>query len=282
MGFPDPQKTQPFTRRWQNGRSPLLAILIGINVAVFVLQLAEHFAGVSFLERYGALSPEGIREGYFWQFFTYMFLHSVDNPLHIVANMLTLYFAGREVEAIVGPKHFLAIFFGGGFLGGLLTVVLQGESLIGASGGVFAVLIAFTTLIPETELTLLLFFILPVRMKAKYLAWGLVSFSALAIIFNLLPAWGHLAHLGGCALGWVYIKQLGFGNPLRIQQYMFQRRQRQERLLRMTPEQYISEEIDPLLDKISRHGIHSLTRAERRILEKGRDKIASRTSRTIH
>jgi hypothetical protein len=65
---------------------------------------------------------------------------------------------------------------------------------------------------------------------------------------------------------------------LAIQRYIFERRQRAARLDRMTAEQFISAEIDPILDKVSRNGMHSLTRAERRILEKGREKIAARTS----
>jgi hypothetical protein len=84
----------------------------------------------------------------------------------------------------------------------------------------------------------------------------------------------HYAHLAGCLFGWVYVKQLGYGNPLRIQRYFFEKRQREERRRHMTSDQFINEEIDPILEKISRDGIGSLTRNEKRILEMGRDKIA--------
>lgn len=276
MGFLDP-KTQPFTRRWNHGRSPVLAILIGINVAVYLFQVLGGYIQPQLLERYFALSREGIQSGYVWQFITYMFLHG--DPFHLLVNMLTLFFIGREVEAIVGPRHFLSVFTAGGVIGGIAQILLEpGAMLIGASGGVCAVLIAFTTIAPEMELTMLLFFVIPVRLRAKYLAWGLVGFSVAALATHLFPEWGHYAHLGGCLAGWIYMKQLGFGNPLRIQKYFFEKRQRDERMQRMSPEQFISEEIDPILDKISREGIHSLTRAERRILERGRDKIARRTS----
>src|SRR5207302_6182555 len=139
--------------------------------------------------------------------------------------------------------------------------------------------IAFTTILPEMEITTLLFFIIPLRMKAKYLAAGIVLLSGIFAFSGVMTGIAHIAHLGGCLVGWIYVKQLGFGNPLRIQKYIFEKRQRAERLERMSPEQFISDEIDPILDKISRDGMHSLTRAERRILEKGREKIAQKTSR---
>ena len=91
----------------------------------------------------------------------------------------------------------------------------------------------------------------------------------------------HYAHLGGCIFGWIYVKQLGYGNHLRIQRYFFEKRQREERRRHMTAGQFINEEIDPILEKISRDGIHSLTRAEKRTLEMGRDKITNTRSRCI-
>ena len=132
-------------------------------------------------------------------------------------------------------------------------------------------------------LTLLLFFVIPVRIRAKYLALGLILVSC---VFSISGIWGgaqagmnsigHLAHLGGCLAGWVYIKELGFGQPLGFMQYFRRRTERIERMRRMSPEEFISQEIDPILDKISREGIHSLTRAERKTLEAGREKIAKK------
>jgi hypothetical protein len=97
--------------------------------------------------------------------------------------------------------------------------------------------------------------------------------------FHLMPDVAHVAHLGGCLVGWIYVRQLGFGNPWWIQRRMVERREREARLARMGPEQYMTEEIDPILDKISREGIRSLTRLERRILERGREKISQKETR---
>ncbi|MDP9292651.1 MAG: rhomboid family intramembrane serine protease [Verrucomicrobiota bacterium] len=277
MGLPRRQM-QPFTRRWSGKRPPLWSVLVALNVVCFILQVTfERIHPGSVLDRF-ALSVDGIRAGQYWQFFTYMFLHQ--GPVHLIVNMMVLLFAAREVESIVGPKQLSGIYFCGGLLGGIAQFLISppAHGLVGASGGVCAVLIAFTTILPEVEITMLLFFVLPVRMRAKYLAYGLVGMSvAFALVGGTSGGYGHYAHLGGSLLGWLYARQLGFGNPLRFQRYMIEKRQREERYARMTSTQFISEEIDPILDKISQHGIHSLSRTERRVLEKGRDKIAKRT-----
>lgn len=271
-------RLQPFTPRWTAGRQSVVLLLIIANVAAFLVQTLATVYDENIVPQWFALSGDGIRGGFVWQFVTYMFLHA--GPMHLLVNMLTLYFAGREVEAIAGPRQLLAIYFGGGVLGGVAQVLLAAAnvSLVGASAGVCATLIAFTTILPEIEITTLLFFIIPVRMRAKYLALGVVGLEVVLALSDALPQVSHVAHLGGCAFGWLYVKQLGFGNPLRIQKYVFEKRRRAERQARMTPAQFISEEIDPILDKISREGIHSLSRAERRILEKGREKIAEKTA----
>jgi membrane associated rhomboid family serine protease len=282
-----------FNTGWSEGRLPLVTVLIVLNVAAFILQiLLDNFLfprppyfRETFTTEFFGLSREGISKGYYWQFLTYMFLHG--NLLHILANMLGLYFAGRQIEAILGRFHLLGIYFLGGFAGGVLQMAFSSGVLIGASVGVMATVLAFTTILPELEVTALIFFIIPLRVRAKYLGWGLAGASAAFLLLNTLGipifgGWGHAAHLGGCLVGWGYIKQLGYGNPLRVQRYIFEKRQRDARFERMPPGQFISEEIDPILEKISREGIHSLTRREKKILERGRDKIAQRTSGSGH
>lgn len=245
--------------------------LVIANVAVFVLQAFLP------LEEWFALGREGLWGGQVWRFFTYMFLHG--SLMHLLFNMLTLMFAGREVESLLGRSRMLWIYFGGGLLGGLLQLLATGGHypLVGASAAVFAVLFAFTTIMPESELMLLLFFVVPVKIRAKYLALGLVAISILFIVTGTGGNIGHVAHLGGALFGWVYARKLGYGYPLRIQEFLWTRRERKNREKGLSPEEFISEEIDPILDKISREGIHSLTRAERRILELGREKIERRT-----
>jgi membrane associated rhomboid family serine protease len=188
-----------------------------------------------------------------------------------------LYFVGREVEAIAGPRHLLGMYFLGGIAGGIGQVLVfpAAAPIPGASAGVCAVLLAFTTILPEFEVTLPVF-VFPLRVRAKYVGWLAAGSSVAMAVMQWAPSVAHLAHLGGCMVGWMYARQLGFGNPWWFQRRMMERRQREQRLERMSPDQYMTEEIDPILDKIARDGIRSLSRAERRILERGREKISQK------
>ena len=151
-------------------------------------------------------------------------------------------------------------------------------ALLAASGGVAAVLVAYATILPELELTSMVFFIVPLRLKAKHLAYGLVAISFVLLVFDRSGTVIHSACIGGCAVGWIYAHLLGFGRPSLVQRFLQQRRFEVERLRRMSSEQFIAEEIDPLLDKISLAGIGSLTRGERRKLARAREKIAGSAS----
>jgi membrane associated rhomboid family serine protease len=267
-----------FSSRWSNGRIPLVIVMIALNVAIYLIQLISGIFAPYAVERLFALSREGIAQGYYWQFLTYMFLHG--GVLHLLFNSLVLYFAGREVEQVCGAKHFLGVYLVGGLVGGVMQFAFSsaGSSLVGASGAVCALLLAFTTILPEIEVTMLLFFVIPVKMKAKWIGRLVIGTSLLFALSGIFGDVGHLAHLGGAVSGWFYARRLGFGRSLWMHHFFRDRRKLWERRERMNPTEFISEEIDPILDKISREGIHSLTRAERRVLELGRDKIARKTS----
>jgi membrane associated rhomboid family serine protease len=282
MGSP---RIQPFIPRWTTGRRSVVTLLIVVSVMAFIGQTFAEMAAPGFVREWLCLSMQGVQQGRFWEFISYLFIHGTPGgspalgALHLFVNMMTLYFVGREVEAIAGPKHLLGMYFLGGIVGGVGQIFSSQVPVCGASAGVCAVLIAFTTILPEFEVTLLVFFVIPVRLRAKYVGWLVAGGAAAMAIFRWMPDIAHVAHLGGCLVGWVYARQLGFGNPWWIQRRMMERRQREERLDRMSPDQYMTEEIDPILDKIAREGIRSLSRHERRILERGRDKISQKDTR---
>lgn len=239
-------------------RDPATRFLVAANVAIFVLQI---LVGPNWriVETTLGLTEEGLREGMLWQLVTYQFLH--ENEIHILVNMLGLWFAGRELEPVVGTPRFLALYLTGGIIGGLAQVVLApGNLLIGASGSVCAVLLALTTLFPRLPIMALLFFVLPIRMKAGTLGGILVAASVAFWLSGLMPGVGHLAHLGGFATGFIFglifRGKLGEGDgwsaitpppgpsdPGRL----------------LTPED--------VLAKVMRRGIDSLSREELRVLE---------------
>ena len=273
-----------FTRRWAEGRVTAMSVLIGMQAFFYALQLClEQFGherefdqvDPSWLSHLIGLSGPGIAAGNYWQFFSFITLHA--NPFHALVNALILFFVGRELEPILGKMRFTGVFFAGAFVGGVVHwLLLPGVTLLGMTAGVVAVLVAFTTTLPELEVTVNLFWVLPVRLRAKHLAGALVGVCALMWYADTTPEIGPIAMLAGCAVGWFHARHSGFGNPLFFQRYLFEKRQRAARLERMTPEQFISVEIDPILEKISRQGMQSLTRAEKKVLEQGREKIAAK------
>ena len=122
----------------------------------------------------------------------------------------------------------------------------------------------------------MIFLVLPVRLKAKHLAYGAFAIAILGVTLDRSGTVAHSAYLGGCVAGWLYAHLLGFGRPSILQRALRQRRAEMERYRTMTSEQFISEEVDPVLDKISREGLQSLTWSERRTLARAQEKIAEK------
>ena len=255
----------------------VVQLIIWVNVIVFFLQLLCTAAGFPYFEQWLALSGDGLRRGFVWQPITYMFLHS--GIWHILINLFILWFFGREVEYFIGPKYFTRLYFGAGLAGAALWLAVNFNSIapvLGASAAVLGCVIAFATLFPDREVTLLVFFVLPVTLKAKYLALVAIAFDVVPLLQGTQSNVAHLAHLGGAALGYLYIKQLGYGATprwlLRLQDVSARLKPRRRPPPRtMSPDEYMREQVDPILDKIAREGMQSLTRGERKILESAKD-----------
>ena len=255
----------------------VVQLIIWVNVIVFFVQLICNATKFPYFQDFLSLSGNGIRRGFVWQLATYMFLH--DGPWHILINLFVLWFFGREVEYFIGPKQFTRLYFAAGLAGAALWLAFNFHSaayVIGASGAVLGCVVAFATLFPNREVTLLVFFVLPVSMKAKYLALVAVAVDVIPLLQRTDGGVAHLAHLGGAVLGYLYIKQLGYGRTPRWLLWTQDVAGRLKPRLRppprdLSPEEYIREQVDPILDKIAREGMHSLTRHERKILESAKD-----------
>ncbi len=267
------RKSSSLSRGWTQHHRFVLLGLIGANVAAFVAQLFLETFQPGLVREFFALSYRGISAAYAWQFFTAMFLH--DGPWDLLGNTIILYLLGRDLESILGQRHFLFLYLAGAIGGELGHLFLMPTNcvLFGAAGGVAAVLVAYATILPELELTSMIFFIIPLRLKAKHLAYGAFGLAAILIVIDRSGAVAHSAYFGGCIAGWIYAHLLGFGRPSPVQRIVRQRRLETDRIERMSAAQFMAEEIDPLLEKISREGMDSLTRAERRKLEQAREKM---------
>jgi len=276
----------------------MTVVLLALNLVVFIIveiHAAYDRAGLQNIFQYFALSNDGLAHGKLWQFFTFQFLHG--DRWHFLVNMLFLYLFGKSVEESVGKKHFLLLYFGSGVVGGIVQSILGfafptvfGAQVVGASAGIFGLVAAFAMLDPNREI--LVFFVLP--MRAKYFLW---LASAVAIFYVLVPAEpyiAHGAHLGGILGGVAYVRwiiQMPFS--LRIPSRFGPRRRprqlvkvrpgaapwlggKQDDAEELAPDEFISREVDPILDKISAHGIQSLTPREKQILEAARTKMGKR------
>jgi membrane associated rhomboid family serine protease len=177
------------------------------NTAVF---LVYYLSSGTALERHMtalfALSAEGaIRTFMVWQIFTYMFLHG--GILHILFNMLTLWMFGMPLEGAWGTRRFLKYYFYCGFAAAICVLVVNmliGDwdvFTIGASGAILGLLVAFGVLYPDQ--IVLMMFLFPI--KAKYMV---MIYAAIELIVTFRPNTGvsTVAHLGGMAFGYLYLK----------------------------------------------------------------------------
>jgi len=275
--------------------------LILMLVAVFALQCINDVYWKMPAERWLALTAEGAQRGFAWQLLTFQFLHF--DWLHVLFNLIGLWFFGQFVEQIVGWRRFLFAYFGcgvlGGFLQGLLMLLFPlqyGLVMYGASAGVAGMFAIFARLESESEVRWN--FLIPVR--ARTLLWFYIAFE---LFFTLVPSGrgggvAHAAHLGGILAGLGFVR-LGWHHdfvPLPWVAWMTHRRASRRvvpmprKLVvagRNAPEDrgwvdpassgdFMSREVDPILDKISAHGIQSLTPREREILEAARSTMTRR------
>jgi membrane associated rhomboid family serine protease len=279
---------------WQNIHYKMLRsgnklnLLIGINVIVFLAvnvtaiieQLFTGFGNSAVLlysNEYlllPAYFPKLLT--HFWTPLTYMFMHA--GILHILFNMLWLYWMGQIFEEYLGNKRTIGLYIMGGLAGALAYLLCLnylpafsnahaaiGSTIVGASASVMAIVVATATLLPNYTISLIL--IGPV--KLKWLVFVILIIDFLGIIGP--NAGGEIAHLGGALLGFVYIKQLQKGRDwITGIANIFKSKSKLKVVHHNTGKNSIEyprqDEIDRILDKISQSGADSLSRQEKETL----------------
>jgi len=284
-----------------SSQPPKTSVLVWLMVAIvagFLLQtifLRWFDAGQGFTNLF-ALTIAGIKSGKVWTLVTYSFLHSPANLLHIVGNLLGLYFLGRELLPIMGDRGFLTFYGAAVVTGGLLWSAANwanGGLVVGASAGITGLLVIFASLYPNRPVTFLLFFIIPVTLKPKYVALGLLGLDLFGFIFyEVMGAVGpfgfaHSAHLGGMAAGWIYFRYVHQGT------WSFSKAKetielptwaKKKTATNLSPKYKVNvgtkidlkEEVDRILDKINSQGFGSLTDEEKRVLDSAKDTMSRR------
>ena len=286
-GIPSPRSWSPVT--W----------LVVLNAFYYLIDVLV-FDNAHF----GMVSREALFQGHIYLLVTYMFVHG--SILHLAFNMILLFFAGKGLLQLIGKRNFLMVYFGGGILGAVVQLAFFPNNLLGASAGAIAILIALASILPKQEVYLMIMFILPVRMKLRTIAILVVGIDLVRLIGATTLGWtsdiGHLAHLGGAFFGWAFViwmlprfqsREQGYQQQERWQNRFGTRqvvdaeviedrrtrRARKKREKEKKEQAFVSEDVDAILDKISEHGMQSLTPKERKLLEKSSEKLSRRVDR---
>jgi membrane associated rhomboid family serine protease len=282
-----------------SGPERIVWVFLGLSVLVYLLPTLTGW-GYQDGERLGRFTSGSLRRGEIWTLFTYQFVHG--NLLHLLMNMLGLYFIGRLVASQLGAVQFAAIYLLGGVAGALfetvLTAVTVGRpiAMVGASASVSALLCVFVTIAPGLPVRVFPF---PFTFTLARLAWIYIGFNAVLGLVSLGSAStgvAYLAHVGGALYGILHGRH--FRQRIVLPTVRFRRagpkgserstvsyrpRSGQPNVIDAdfqgkgrgpggkTPRNY-----DEVLDKINREGIGSLTPEERKILEEASQNLGRR------
>lgn len=250
------------------------------------------------LEGWGHFSTATILAGQVWRFVTFQFLHA--NLTHLLFNMLGLYVFGPTVERYLGGQRYLAFYLVTGIFGGILYLLLNllgiiaysmgisavpgllfhmtSTPLIGASAGVFGVIMACAKIEPETVMQLIF---PPIALKMRTLAYGFVALATINLLMGSKNAGGEAAHLGGAIAGYFFIRN---SHLLRDFFDVFNDSRKPPRPGStrgsggwgwLRGESASVEEVDRILAKVRAQGVASLSEKERRVLARDTERLRS-------
>ena len=284
-----------------HGGTPMWGWLIIANVLCYALQQTI-FNDYGFLPKL-VLSPDLLKQGHVYQLLTFQFLHDPKSLLHIIINCLMIWMIGKHIEEALGKRRLISLYLLSGIAGGLIhcglawTEINPAGGVVGASAGVFGLIAAFALLQWNREMTILLMFILPIRIRAKYLLIALAVIGLLGVLTQRQVIEGsdtlvaHGAHVGGLLGGVFFILAFVQGGTWAGAEPWWQRiseRWNERKVVtidggaRAYPRdrssgkaqkvEFVEENIDTILDKISEKGMNSLTDKERAVLDKAAKK----------
>lgn len=272
------------------------------TVAGAIMQWTFAQWGGDAFARLMALTPYGLAQGKVWTLVSYALLH--DGIIHLFFNCLGLFFIGREVAPLLGFSRFLQFYALAALVGAAVWLGVHfndaGVALTGASAALAAVFVLFACIYPEREITFLLFLVLPVTLRPKVLAWGLLAFDTLGFVFSELPRAifpsniAHSAHLGGMLAGWLYYRFVyarhGYDRAssaplIELPAWLRRRKETPEAAKpaykvdlskSAPPAGNLRAEVDRILDKINSQGFGALTEQEKRLLDDAKDMLSRR------
>ncbi len=270
--------------------TPWVGRLIAINAVMLLLSMTLFTSGalidvLQFNPKDALVRP--------WTFVTYMFVHG--GLLHLVGNMLLLFFFGSAIESRMGSRNFILYYLYCGIGAAVFALGLSGimtvHPFIGASGAALGVALAFAMFWPDAEVII---FPIPLPITARTLVTVLIGLDIVLALVARNDGIAHLAHIGGVLFGFMYFRLRSLSNrrpappPRTVERVVMVQSGASEpdrhtpitpihsrRRLETDP---VAAEVDRVLDKISQQGIASLTPAERRFL----DEVSKQKKRDLH
>ena len=242
-----------------------IKVLVTINFCIFVLQSIARAENL-FFPLFGLVPKLVWSELMIWQPFTYMFFHG--GIWHVLINMFVLWMFGNELERLWGKQFFLNYYFTTGVGAGLVTMIFGLNSMtpiVGASGAVYGVLLAYGVIYPNRQVYL--YGLIPIKS-----IWFVIGVGAIAFLssFNEMSQISHLTHLSGMIIGYLLLKKpvrwktLWFSISKRVMEYKVQKEEK-----KVLQQHVIERDVDQILDKINREGFNSLSEEEQDRLYKG-------------
>ena len=237
----------------------VIKVLIIVNTIVFLFRVIAKNQ-LDLAQVFG-LSAETVWP-MVWQPVTYMFIHG--DFFHIFMNMFVLWMFGSEMESLWGRQGFLKYYFitgvGSGLVWLLLNIGKPFTVLIGASGAIYGLLLAYGLMFPNRKI--LIYFLFPVKVKYFVIFLGVMAFiSSMGTSGSNIS---HLTHLSGMVIGYIYIKSPWTWPKmwLRINSKVIDIKQRKKEK-KETRKMNMQQKVDRLLDKINKVGYDSLTKEEK-------------------
>lgn len=247
----------------------LIAAISIVSLLVMVLRVFNVEWYRMLLEQLALFSDFKIFNFRIWQFFTYSFLHS--GVLHLLLNMVMLYFFSQLFFTFFNYKQFLQAYFLGGITAGIFYFLISNlvgfqSFVIGASGAVMAVFFTVVGYRPNMRVQLIIFG----NIAIYYIALAFLCFDLFQLFFD--NAGGHLAHIGGSIFGFCYGKWLGGFSLKTMKKAKAKSHLKTVHKINQTKNKTdnntVQKQIDVILDKISKSGYDSLTQEEKEFLFK--------------
>lgn len=243
--------------------TPWVQRLIIANVIVFFIELT-----VPGIVRQFALVPAAVLTQP-WTLVTYMFLHDQRNFTHILFNMFGLYMFGTRVEERLGGNRFLTLYFISGLAGAVLTMFLAPRAaVIGASGAVFGIMLAFARFWPDVQILFMMF----IPVQARFAVIALALMQLWAGFTGMGGGVANFCHLGGFAGAWAYLVYLERRAGVRkfrtqtVAPIAKENLTNWKRIDTNKIHEVNRDEVNRILDKISAKGMGSLTAQEKLFL----------------